>query len=111
VPQDHDSLTFEIEHIIAKKHGGKTTLSNLALACFACNHYKGTDIAGRDPITRKLVPLFHPRRHKWDRHFQWSGAHLVGRTPVGRLTIAILCLNRPHRVQLRQELLEEGVLP
>ena len=32
-----DALTFEIEHIIPEKHDGKTTFSNLALACFACN--------------------------------------------------------------------------
>src|SRR5437868_13441583 len=60
--QAHDELTFEVEHIISRKHGGQTVLSNLCLACFSCNRYKGSDIAGRDALTGKLVPLFHPRR-------------------------------------------------
>src|ERR1700732_1661956 len=96
VPQDHDELSFEIEHIIAKKHGGKSVLSNLAWACFACNHYKGSDIAGRDPATNKLVPLFTPRRHRWERHFRWNGAQLVGRTFIGRATVAVLRMNLSH---------------
>ena len=27
-------LSFEIDHVIAKKHGGKNKASNLALSCF-----------------------------------------------------------------------------
>src|SRR5947209_3180728 len=103
VPQAYDALSFEMEHIIAKKHGGKTLLSNLALACFACNHRKGTDIAGRDGKTGTLVPLFHPRRHQWGHHFRWDGATLLGRTPIGRVTVAVLGMNLPHRLELRQE--------
>jgi hypothetical protein len=35
--QDCDDLTFEIDHVIARKHGGLTIASNLALSCFWCN--------------------------------------------------------------------------
>jgi hypothetical protein len=35
VAQERDRLSFEIDHIIAKKHGGPTRASNLCLACFA----------------------------------------------------------------------------
>jgi 5-methylcytosine-specific restriction endonuclease McrA len=70
MPQECDELTFEIDHIIASKHGGPTTAQNLALACFACNHHKGPNIAGRDPKTGRITRLFHPRRHKWNRHFR-----------------------------------------
>ncbi len=35
VPQEFDRLPFEIDHIIAQKHGGATRASNLGLACFA----------------------------------------------------------------------------
>jgi 5-methylcytosine-specific restriction endonuclease McrA len=35
VCQDFDRLPFEIDHIVARKHGGLTTQSNLCLACFA----------------------------------------------------------------------------
>ncbi len=110
-PQDYDDATFEIDHIIARKHGGPAVASNLALSCFWCNSFKGSDLAGLDPRTRKLTPLFHPRRHKWSRHFRWDGPFLRGRSPVGRVTIAVLHINDPFRVELREGLIEEGVFP
>jgi hypothetical protein len=65
----------------------------------------------RDRPTRKLAPLFNPRRHKWSRHFRWEGGTLIGLTPIGRVTIAILKINNPFRVQLREGLIEEGLFP
>jgi 5-methylcytosine-specific restriction endonuclease McrA len=111
MPQAYDEIPFEIDHIIAKKHGGLTVAHNLALSCFYCNSFKGSDIASLAPKTRKLTPLFHPRRHKWTRHFRWQGAYLVGRTPVGRVTVAVLHINDPLRIELREGLIEEGVFP
>jgi hypothetical protein len=112
VAQEFDRLPFEIDHIIAQKHrGGPTRSSNLCLACFACNHHKGACIAGRDHITKMLVPLFNPRRHKWRRHFRWDGPLLIGLTPIGRVTVAVLEINLDHRVAFRQELIDEGVFP
>jgi 5-methylcytosine-specific restriction endonuclease McrA len=111
MPQAYDDTPFEIDHIISRKHGGPTTASNLALSCFYCNSFKGSDIAGIDPRTRKLTPLFNPRRHRWTRHFRWQGAYLLGRTPVGRVTVAVLDMNDPFRVELREGLIEEGVFP
>jgi hypothetical protein len=111
LPQELSRLPFTVDHIIATKHGGPTTAGNLCLACFACNNHKGPNIAGIDPVTRNIVPLFHPRRHKWQRHFRWDGAVLVGRTPVGRATVAVLEINLPHRVAFRHALLDEGVFP
>jgi hypothetical protein len=109
VPQEADDATFEIDHIIARKHIGPTVASNLCLSCFYCNSSKGTDISSLDG--RKLTPLFNPRRHKWSRHFRWEGPYLVGRTPVGRVTVALLNINDPVRVELREVLIEEGVFP
>jgi hypothetical protein len=104
---------FEVEHVIAKKHGGPTTLRNLAYSCLHCNRHKGTDLAGIDRITSrtKLVRLFNPRKHQWDRHFRWDGPYLVGRSPIGRVTIQVLEMNDPVRVALRGELIEEGLFP
>lgn len=34
MPQIYDEIPFEIDHIIAEQHEGKTVASNLALACF-----------------------------------------------------------------------------
>jgi hypothetical protein len=111
VPQVGDYDPFEVDHIIARKHFGPTAAGNLALACLHCNAYKGANIAGRDPKTRKLTPLFNPRRHKWERHFRWRGGTLLGRTAIGRVTIAVLNMNDPFRVELREQLIEEGLLP
>ena len=56
-PQAASLLTFEIGHVIAKKHGGLTVAENLALACFYCNSFKGPNIAGLDPRTGLLVAI------------------------------------------------------
>jgi len=109
--QAADDRPFEIDHIISRKHQGPTVAGNLALSCFRCNSFKGSDISGRDPKKRKLTPLFNPRRHKWARHFRWRGPYLIGRTPVGRLTVALLQINDTLRVELREELIEEGGFP
>jgi len=111
MPQQYDDLQFEIDHILARKHGGLTTAHNLALACFPCNNHKGPNIAGRDPLTERIVPLFNPRRNRWRQHFLWDGPFLEGLTPTGRATIAVLEINLPHRVNLRQSLIEEKVFP
>ena len=104
-------FSLEIDHIIAKKHGGKAVASNLALTCFYCNSYKGPNIAGIDPQSKRLVGLFNPRRHKWSRHFRWEGAVLAGRTARGRATIAVLQINHPDFVEEREWLIAEGLFP
>lgn len=111
MPQEYDDLPFQIDHIIARKHKGATTAQNLALACFLCNNHKGPNIAGRDSITGRIVRLFHPRRHKWQEHLAWDGAQLTGLTAIGRATIAVLEINLPHRIALRQDLIEEKLFP
>lgn len=111
IPEWAVRLPFQIDHIIAEQHGGPSRLSNLANCCLACNKHKGPNIAGIDPTTRKLVPLFNPRRHKWSRHFLWNGPYLRGKTGIGRATIAVLDINDPFRVVLRNTLTEEGVFP
>ena len=101
IPQSADELPCHIDHIIAQQHGGDTVASNLALACYACNLHKGPNLTGRDPRTRQIVRLFHPRRNRWSRHFQIEGPAIVGRTAIGRATVATLAINAQHRVALR----------
>ena len=91
-------LTTSFPRSIRGEPPRETSLS----ACFFCNSYKGSDIAGRDIRTRSLVPLFNPRRHKWERHFRWDGALLIGRTRIGRVTIVLLNTNDPFRTELRE---------
>ena len=109
--QEFDELTFQIEHVIPRKHHGSDEAENLALACFACNNHKGTNLSGLDPQTGEMTRLFHPRRDDWDAHFQWQEGWLVGRTAIGRATIDVLAINLPYRWELRNALVEEGVFP
>jgi hypothetical protein len=112
MPQSfYPTVTFPIDHVVARQHGGPTVLGNLALSCLHCNSHKGPNIAGLDPRTRKITSLFNPRRHKWERHFRWEGPYLVGRTAVGRTTVAVLDLNHPDAVEVRQALMAEGLFP
>jgi hypothetical protein len=113
LPQSAYPVPFEIDHVIAKQHGGKTILSNLALACLHCNGHKGPNLSGIDWSTArgKLARLFNPRRHKWGHHFRYDGPVLVGKTAIGRATILTLAMNDPVTVVLRQELIEQGVFP
>jgi hypothetical protein len=60
-----------------------------------------------DVETGLTVPLFNPRQDVWDEHFTWQGLELVGQTPVGRATIALLDLNHPRRVFIRR--IERGI--
>src|SRR5215212_8772933 len=111
MPQSCDLLTFQIDHIIARKHHGTDEFENLALVCFACNNHKGPNIAGRDQETGKVVRLFHPRQDSWAEHFEWQGAVLLGHTAVGRVTVDVLAINLPYRLRLRQMLILEGEFP
>src|SRR5438874_9752701 len=108
-PEPFAELRFQIDHIIAKQHGGKTSIDNLALACYRCNTHKGPNLSGIDPITRKVVRLFDPRRDQWAEHFRWEGLRLVGVTAIARATVRVLCINRSDALLVRASLSEEGV--
>jgi len=111
LPQSFSPLTHAIDHIIAHQHHGPTKAENLALACFFCNSYKGPNVAGLNPQTRRMVRLFNPRKDSWKRHFEWNGPYLVGRTHTGRATIALLEINRIEAVEFREYLIREGSFP
>jgi hypothetical protein len=112
-PQSASRVRFHIEHVVAQQHGGRTTMGNLALACPECNLRKGTNVGSyiRMKNTMCLVPLYNPRRHRWDKHFRWDGPELVGLTPIGRATVHVLALNAPRVVGIRMGLIAEGSFP
>lgn len=83
MPQDLDVQPFQLDHIRAQKHAGPTTVANLALSCLPCNGYKGSNVAGYDPLAGELQPLFNPRQHDWDEHFEWHGPVLRGNPSYG----------------------------
>jgi hypothetical protein len=109
IPHPQYKLPFQIDHIIARKHNGPSTLDNLALACFHCNRFKGPNIAGFDGDPRQPIRLFHPRNDIWGEHFFYQDAWLIGRTPIGRVTIKVLAMNADNLLSLRSALLQEGI--
>lgn len=105
VHQNDSYAPHQIDHVIAEKHGGTTILSNLALSCVLCNRRKGSDISSVDPETRQVAPLYNPRTELWSHHFSLEGLRVVGKTPEGRATVALLQLNRVKRQLERQALM------
>ncbi|MEH2116237.1 HNH endonuclease [Nostoc sp.] len=52
IHQNFSIYTHEVDHIIAVKHGGETTVENLALSCLSCNRHKGSDFATINQLTQ-----------------------------------------------------------
>lgn len=110
-PEAFAELPFQIDHIVARQHGGDAKAENLALACCFCNRYKGPNLSGMDPATQRVARLFDPRTQIWEEHFGWSGALLAGKTDVGRATVQTLKMNRTDTVAVRKLLMAEGFYP
>ena len=106
---DADFLSFHIEHVVAKQHGGTDDPNLLCFACAECNWSKGPNLSGL--FGGKLYPLFNPRKQNWNRHFRWEQTNLVGKTYSGKVTVQVLNINEPSRVMLRENLLFEGRFP
>jgi hypothetical protein len=111
IHQDDTEFTHHVDHLIARKHGGQTVGKNLALACAECNLRKGSDVAAIDPVEQVTVLLFNPRVQTWSEHFALTAVHIIGKTPIGRATVALLRLNDPARLLERQRLLAAGRYP
>ena len=112
-PASIAGFRLTIEHIIPEARGGKTVEENLWLSCHACNEFKGDRVQGLDPATGKRVRLWNPRRRQWSKHFAWSedGTEIVGLTPCGRATAAVLRLNRPELIAARWLWVQVGWWP
>jgi hypothetical protein len=102
---------FEIDHVIAAKHGGETTEANLCLSCPDCNAFKGSDIGSIDRETRRLTPLYNPREQTWSDHFTLEGPIIIPLTPEGRVTVFLLQLNETERVTIRSTMMDLGLYP
>lgn len=85
LPEEQAFFPHEPDHIIATKHGGPSTIDNLALACFDCNRFKGSDIASIDPAHGELTPLFNPRTQEWSEHFSLERGRINPRTAERRM--------------------------
>lgn len=94
-PQHLVMARLEIEHIVPLGCGGPDDEANLWLACPLCNGHESDKTEAIDPTTGTLVPLFNPRAESWWDHFTWEvdGIHILGKTPIGRATVAALHLS------------------
>lgn len=112
LPQFSQEPTFHVDHIKPLAAGGSTTVDNLALACVTCSLRKATRQYVPDPRSGRLVPVFHPRKHRWSDHIAWTRSQrLHGKTPTGRATITALGMNRSAVVAIRQQLAAFGDFP
>jgi hypothetical protein len=100
-------ISFHVEHIVSRQHGGTDDPGGLALACDRCNAYKGPNLMSIDPDTRTVVALFNPREDLWSDHFVIRRGHIAGLTPTGCATVRLLNMNAPRRVELRGEWLPD----
>ena len=112
-PEEFNSGRFSVDHILPRVRGGIDDLNNLALSCRNCNERKQDATEAQDPLTEESVPLFHPRRDRWEDHFAWSDdfRHIIGLTPTGRATIARLQTNHSGVVRQREVLHQLGLHP
>lgn len=111
--QKFSSDPFCIEHIIPISKGGNSEQDNLALAYSGCNNHKYTHTEAIDPISGISVPLFHPRKDKWQNHFARNNDKtlILGISPIGRATIERLNLNRKGLQHQRRLLALAGEHP
>jgi hypothetical protein len=99
------SSSYQVDHIISVKHGGSTTLDNLAYACIFCNLQKGTDLGSIVWRTGELVRFFNPRRDFWGEHFRLDEAVIQPLTDIGEVTARIFEFNSDDRLVERQALI------
>ncbi len=104
LPNQLSFYPHEIDHIIARKHGGQTTLDNLAYTCWRCNRYKGSDLGSFDPQTQKFSFLYNPRTQNWQDHFEQDQFQIRGKTPEGRTTAHLLKFNTEERITERKRI-------
>ena len=104
-PEAIFNFPFEVEHIIAARHGGSDDESNLALSCRSCNLYKSDHLEAVDPQTGNNVLLFNPRQDRWQEHFRvdQASATLIGLTVIGRATVERLQMNKPIQLAARRQ--------
>jgi len=112
-PQRACGYRFHLDHIIPSVHGGSDLARNRALACASCNLTKAEKVSGIDPLTRAKVAVFNPRSQQWQEHFCWADDQqtILGLTPIGRTTIAVLKLNSETRKDARRLWFFLGLLP
>lgn len=110
-PDAFGVLRYEIDHVIARKHLGRTVAENLAYACAFCNVAKGSDIGSIHWPSGEFIRFFNPRADRWLSHFRLWKSRIEGITPIGIVTARLLEFNRPSRLKERKILISGGLFP
>ncbi len=59
--QELDRRLLNLDHVVPRSQGGKTTWENVVASCFGCNHKKG----GRTPQQARMQLFRQPRKPRW----------------------------------------------
>lgn len=112
-PQRALPYRLEIEHLLPLSLGGGSERENLWLSCHKCNKLRSNHVIASDPLTGQDAPLFNPREHRWHDHFGWEsgGVFIVGRTAIGRATVAAVHLNDSYHQSARGVWMVAGIFP
>jgi hypothetical protein len=112
-PQAALPYRLEIEHLLPSSLGGTNERGNLWLSCHKCNKLRSNRLQVVDPLTQQVVAIFNPRIDNWSDNFVWEGqgVYIVGRTPVGRATVAALRLNDGYHAAARSIWMVAGIYP
>ena len=112
IPEANSFYSFQVDHIISIKHGGKTEADNLALACVICNRNKGSDLGTVLEKSDDIIRFFNPRKDQWEDHFEVTEKGVLNhKTSIGEATIKIFDLNHPDSILERQVLISSGKYP
>lgn len=82
--------TYQLDHIWPESRDGLSVLPNLAVSCQRCNNNKAAHVEWIDPLSGSTHPLFNPRSMKWEAHFREAHTEVVGVSPTGGATAALL---------------------
>ena len=110
-PEADSFIHYQSDHIISRKHGGKTTLKNLAWTCPVCNNHKGSDLVTILEDEDVVIRLFNPRKQDWAEHFEVINGEISGKTAIGEATVKLLKFNEPERILERLDLIKAGLFP
>jgi hypothetical protein len=109
--EDDGFFQFQVDHIISLKHGGPTTLPNLAFACAVCNRSKGSDLGTISRRMEVLTRFYNPRLDLWTAHFELEGAVIQPLSDIGEGTARILNFNCEDQIAERSALIKIGRYP
>lgn len=107
------NFPLDIEHIMPRSKQGDEGDDNLAIACRACNVFKGARTDVIDLETSERVELFHPRRDRWDDHFEYEfhTLEIRGKSTIGLVTIRTLQLNSDEQRFARRQWIRLALFP